>query len=267
MSTYVRVSLLSLFVLACSETSDSSSSSELPSGSSSGSSSDVSPPLEGVWVDSWDGTHEIDADAWFMGESVYHFIAMRADGPDAGWATAQNDEDNAWSAGLFSRFDFLRAPHNGWWFCQTSYDSASEEDARNTPAADPSDPENGGCGPFGWSRLYTPLPIRGDWVDDWEIAHTIREWSWLQDDWVFHILDYDLDGAFIIAQNDADNPWSPGLYSAFYWTEHAGDWWYCQSAYDAVDEQAARQAPVPDATDPSTGGCGVGTWSRLTPPT
>ena len=38
-----------------------------------------------------------------------------------------------------------------------SLDAASEEDALNTPAADSSDPANGGCGGFSWLHISTLL--------------------------------------------------------------------------------------------------------------
>lgn len=264
--------LLTLALTACPPPIDSepsSSSTDSTPGSESGSSEtapteslpDDAMPLAGGWVDNWEGTHLIDNDEWAMGESVFHLSVVDA---SEGWAVAQNSEDNDWSPGLWSRFDWVEASHNGWWFCQTSFDSPTEDDAIDTPPADPTDPATSGCGGFGWSRLYVPLPIRGSYVDGWEGSHDIREWTWTMGDSVFHVVDYNVDERWIIAQNDEDNDWNPELWSRFDWAEHDEAIWFCQTAFDAATEQAARDTPPADDTDPESSGCGGFSWSSLT---
>ena len=51
------------------------------------------------------------------------------------WMIAQNDEDNSWNAGLFSRFDWTEVEGQTY-FCQTTYDSATAKEALEAAAAD-----------------------------------------------------------------------------------------------------------------------------------
>ena len=218
-------------------------------------------PLVGEWVDHWEGHHAISNEGWSMGESQFHLTAVDA---TEGWAVAQNDTDNVWNPDLWSRFDWTEADHNGWWFCQTAFDADTEDEALATAAADPSDPSSAGCGGFAWTRLYVPLPLRGSWVDGWGGSHDIREWAWAMGDSTYHIVDYDIEERWIVAQNDEDNTWNPGLWSRFDWTEVEDSLWFCQTAFDADTEQAARDAGPADDSAPDSSGCGGFAWSALT---
>jgi hypothetical protein len=217
------------------------------------------PVLVGTFVDPYEGGHDITADTWTQGESVFHLMDWSS---DQGWIVAENDAGNEWNPGKWSRFDVLEA-RNGAWYCQTRFDAASEDEARTTPAADDADPTASGCGGFPWTRLYVPLPVRGDWVDNFGGTHKVREWRWESDALVFHVSDYDLDAKWIVAQNDNANAWNPGKWSRFDWVEQGGAFWFCQAAFDADSEAAAKAAPASTSTDPATGGCGGFPWSSL----
>ncbi len=71
-------------------------------------------------------------------------------------------------------------------------------------------------------------------------------------------------GNFAIARNDEANTYNPCLWSRFDWTFDGDDLYYCQTAFDAADEQAANSTPAADAKDLETG-CGGFAWSKLTP--
>lgn len=220
-------------------------------------------PFAGEWVDGFDGLHTVTDETWTMGTAVFLFVDVNADN---GTIIAENDPDNEYNPGAYSRFDWVQADGETW-FCQTAYDAATAADAADTPAADATDPATGGCGGFAWSRLYVPLALRGDWTDNWGSAHVIREWTWTMDGvGVFNVSDYDNAERVLIAQNDPANEYNPGKWSRFDWVEVEDTFYMCQTAFAADTEADARAAAAADATDPTTGGCGEGSfpWSSLT---
>lgn len=73
----------------------------------------------------------------------------------------------------------------------------------------------------------------------------------------------DNEGNFAIARNDEANTYNPCMWSRFDWTTDGGDLYYCQSAFDAADEQTAANVPAGDAENLETG-CGGFEWSKLT---
>lgn len=109
------------------------------------------------------------------------------------------------------------------------------------------------------------LEIAGAWVDDFGGTHDISETTWDMAFALFAITGYDNDGDWLVARNDAENDFAPGLWSRMDWTHDGTDHWFCQTLFDATSEQAAREVPRADDTDPATGGCGGFPWSMLTP--
>ena len=74
----------------------------------------------------------------------------------------------------------------------------------------------------------------------------------------------------LTAQNGSNNPYYPNLFSAFYWTKtDDGKLWFCQQVFDAESAEGALNAPPPDSSNPSQGGCGIPQnnfpWSELIP--
>jgi hypothetical protein len=216
--------------------------------------------LADSYDDSWGGTHGIDAFTWRSGDSSF---AITEVDEAAGWLVAQNGASNAWSPGLWSRFDWTRAD-GALFYCQTAYDAATEADALATSAAD-ADALGSGCGGFSWTELRPMLAINGDWFDSWGGSHSIDAFTWLSGSSSFAITRADDAAGWAVAQNGADNAWSPGLWSRFDWTWDAdGGLWYCQTAYDAASEADALATPAADATDPATTGCGSFAWTSMT---
>ena len=205
-----------------------------------------------------------------FGTSRYDLTQLDVD-PGSGSLIAQNSSENEYNPGLWSRFDFFGSAQSGY-FCQSSFDAASEEDA---VAATPADPENlkEGCGGFGWSTI-TPssdrIAIAGIHLDSYGGDNKVTDKAWTvgtgDSAATFEITQYDNASGFAIAENGAENEYNPGLWSRFDYVEYEGDWWVCTTAYAAASEQEAAETPASDATDPSSGGCG-GTfaWTNLTP--
>ena len=120
----------------------------------------------------------------------------------------------------------------------------------------------------GGSQEQQALEIVGSYSDDWGTTHTITESSWTQhsegmDDSVFEIAAYDNDADFLVAQGAAGNPFNPGKWSRFDWTESAGALYFCQIVFDAETQEAATANTGADRSDLEAGCNGFG-WSRLT---
>ena len=221
-------------------------------------------PISGDYEDNWGGEHLISAFTWINGYSEYH-ISTITETASGGKIVAQNSEYNDYNPEKWSVFDWAWSD-NELYYCQSTYDAADEATAEAAEGADASDLSSG-CGGFSWSQLRTPNPISGDWADNWGGAHSISAFVWENGSSNYRIsssqTDEDEDNGRIVAQNDANNDYNPGLWSVFDWT-WSSDWelYYCQSTYNAADEAAAEAAESADASDLSSG-CGGFSWSQL----
>ena len=102
----------------------------------------------GDYTDDFGGTHTVTETTWTMGFGVFNITQFDNDGQ---WLIAQNDSENEFSPDLWSRFDWTEDGAD-LYFCQTTFDSATEQDAVDAPAADSADLD-AGCGGFAWSQL------------------------------------------------------------------------------------------------------------------
>ncbi len=112
-------------------------------------------PLEiiGAYADDFGTTHTITADLWTMdfgGDPATFDVLQYSNADD--YLVAQNGAGNAFNPGLYSRFDWS-SYQNELYFCQGTFDAASEAEAAAAESPDPSGPTAGGCGGFPWSRL------------------------------------------------------------------------------------------------------------------
>ena len=222
----------------------------------------------GDYVDNFGGVHRVSQTVWISGWSpAAPTYAITQFDNDAQFLIAQNGADNTFSPDLYSRFDWAEADGK-LYFCQSAFDAATEA-AALAASADASDLA-AGCGGFGWSELIEgqgPLAIEGEWVDNFDTAHFITSDQWDVGTSVHAITQYDNALRFVIAQNDADNEFSPGLWSRFDFTwDDANVVWYCQTAFGAADEAAALATTAADATDLEGAGCGGFPWSQLLEP-
>lgn len=107
------------------------------------------------------------------------------------------------------------------------------------------------------------LEIVGEYVDEWGSEHTITDEQWQQDALLFHVLSYDNETDSLIAENDANNEWSAGLFSRFDWAWDGDSLYYCQTVYDAETAEDAEAAEPADAGN-LEGGCGEGfPWTLM----
>lgn len=115
--------------------------------------------ITGSYVDGFGGKHEVAAETWVQtsdfGEgpksSTFH-LTQHDNGKR--WVVGQNDEANEFSPSKWSRFDWVTTGAK-LYFCQTTYDAATEAAALAATPADSADLANG-CNGFAWSEL-TPV--------------------------------------------------------------------------------------------------------------
>jgi len=109
------------------------------------------------------------------------------------------------------------------------------------------------------------LEIVGSYTDDFDFSHEITASTWtMGGTGVFHIERFDNDGDTLVAQNDADNDYAPGLWSRMDWTFDGDDLYFCQFAYEAATQEDAEAADGADREDLDMG-CGGFVWSQLIP--
>jgi hypothetical protein len=210
----------------------------------------------GTWADNWGGETEISAQQWGSSTLLEYDNA-------ANWAVTQYPADDPWSGGKFAKQVWTEPAGGAWWLCTIEYAAESAQAAENTDKiADASDPAEGGCGGFAWTRMQVPLEVRGAWVDGFGFDHEFSSVSWDG----ARLAKYDNAANVAIAQFPASDPWNPLKYSKQVWTELAdGSFWQCTVAFSAETQAAAESAPDADASDPANGGCGGFGWSRMTP--
>ncbi|MBL9099998.1 MAG: hypothetical protein JNL82_03515 [Myxococcales bacterium] len=106
--------------------------------------------------------------------------------------------------------------------------------------------------------------IAGSYTDEYGSMHTIDAAAWTIDAAIFHLVAVDNEAVHLVARNDAANMYNPDLYSRFDWHVDGDAIFYCQSAFDAADADAAEATPAADGADMATG-CGGFPWTRLNP--
>jgi hypothetical protein len=225
--------------------------------------------ITGDYLDGYGGSHWIDNDVWIqtMAGSLLAFDIEVVDNGGQ-FAIGHNDAANAFSPDLYSRFDWV-VVDDALFYCQTAYDAESVAAAAAVARADDSDPANSGCGgAFPWTSMASGVSIAGRFTDSFGTAHWISTGRWIQGEGaeasIFWVQSYDEAEQVIIAQNDANNAFSPSLFSRFDFVWHEDALFFCQSSFDAQSAEAALAVARGDDADPTVGGCG-GTfpWSGL----
>lgn len=146
------------------------------------------------------------------------------------------------------------------------------DDSVDTPPADGSGDGSGqatGSGDGSGSVDETSIAIVGDYDTNFGGFFRVTDTS-LDNDWYapssHTVLDWSNAEGWILAQNDASAGFNPSLYSRFDFIVAEEGVYYCQTVYDAADEETALAAERADETDPATSGCGGAfAWTLLTP--
>ncbi|MEN9785546.1 MAG: hypothetical protein RLZZ299_810 [Pseudomonadota bacterium] len=262
---------LSLLLAACGGSDiDSAASTGTSTDTGTDTATDTTLDLEGAWVDPYGSTLDVTTDTIRMGypgtDPSGFTVAAWSDAE--GWVVARNDASNDYFAGLWSRFDWQRVDGE-LYLCQSVYDAADQQSAELAPRGDDADLD-AGCGGYPWSPLRHPLAVSGTWADTWGTQHIVDPFVWTMTDGDttsrYHIAVIDDVAGWVVAQNDADNAWSPSAWSRIEWYwDSLGALLMCQSTYDATSKDAALAGPLADRSDVLAGGCGGFAWTAMTP--
>ncbi|MEE2788569.1 MAG: hypothetical protein VX589_14595 [Myxococcota bacterium] len=113
-----------------------------------------------------------------------------------------------------------------------------------------------------------PPDIIGTFTDG-SGTHTVADGKWTQTydgvDSVFNFISVDNQAQSLIAQNAAENAFSPNLFSRMDWIWHSEGLFYCTIVFDSESAEAAKNAPAANAETPAESGCNTFPWSALTP--
>lgn len=109
--------------------------------------------IVGTYTDAFGTSHEISDSAWiqtFPGYEPMSFDISAWDNAER-WVVARNGEDNAYDAGMWSRFDWSAGSDGHLYYCQSVFSAESEQGATDAPAA--GEDLDAGCGGFSWTDL------------------------------------------------------------------------------------------------------------------
>jgi hypothetical protein len=107
----------------------------------------------------------------------------------------------------------------------------------------------------------------GEFEDDYGSRYTITAGEWLQQPRAkYSIVEWHVEGEYLIAQNDAGNPSDGGRWTRIDWLRFADtppwEWGFCMSAYDAATAAEAEARRVAERATPRTG-CNGHPFSRM----
>lgn len=103
--------------------------------------------LTGNWDTNFGTQEMIDSSAW--GATTVVFFDN-----DKNFAITQNADDAEFSPGKFSKLVWTDLVDQSYWYCTADFGKDTAEQAENTSnTPDASDPANGGCNDFGWTKL------------------------------------------------------------------------------------------------------------------
>jgi hypothetical protein len=112
------------------------------------------------------------------------------------------------------------------------------------------------------------LSIEGTYLDEFDTNHEITADTWTityvgTNPSVFHIAEIDEAQRYLVAQNDANNEYSPNLWSRFDWFfDSSNQLYFCQIAYDQASQEEASALNTANRDDLMMG-CAGFSWSKL----
>jgi hypothetical protein len=105
--------------------------------------------------------------------------------------------------------------------------------------------------------------ITGDWNDNFGGMTTITDDLWGAD----KVIEVDTTNRVAIIQYAEDDMFNPNKFNRYVWTAPAqdGSFFFCTEVFgkDTLAEAKADPA-TSDASDPTTGGCGMFPWTKMT---
>ena len=107
--------------------------------------------IKGSYETTFDESYDISSVAWGA-QTIVEFDNS------ARWAITQNPADDEWNPSAFNRLVWTAPADDGaFWVCTVDFGlDTAEAAAASTNEADATDPENSGCGGFGWTGYSVP---------------------------------------------------------------------------------------------------------------
>lgn len=220
--------------------------------------------LIGVWASNF-GTEEVVTEDAFNGSSVVEFDnALNV-------LITQNASDSTFGPNLFNKIEWIDEKDDRSYYCFADFGLATLEEAQNSPmTADPTDPDNGGCGMFPWTRIRRAIVLRGSYTTNFDGMETVTATVWDQG---FgppaRLVDWSDDEGWVITQNDPDAEFNPDLYNRieFIPGPTTGSYYYCTVDFGlATAQDALASTMTADPSDPENTGCGGAFgWTRIDP--
>ncbi len=219
--------------------------------------------VAGTWISNFGTVRELTSDSWGQ-QTIVEF---------------SNEQDYAItrtmgeSGETYSKLVWTQAPEPPFYYCTVDFGLESAEAARNTDkTADASNPSEGGCGMFAWTKMRKPIEITGRYDDQFDNTPVfeITPKVWNTQGIGASIVDWSNEDNWAITQNPEDAEFSPEKYNRIVWIEpeESGLTYYCTVDFGLDTEEAARNSmKTADPSNPEMGGCGSmdSPWTRLMP--
>ena len=140
----------------------------------------------------------------------------------------------------------------------------TEDETTGGETTESGDSGDGDSGDGDGDGAAAELKVRGEFTDNWDVAHVISSTEWTVGSDSYSISAFDNQGEFVVAQNGSENAYDPGMWSRFDLAFVGNALYYCQTGYAEESEQAAMELERSDDSDPATTGCGGEfAWSQL----
>ena len=181
------------------------------------------------------------------------------------FAITQQPADDQFNPSKFSKIVWTEPANGFFWYCTVEFGKDTADDAKGTTmTADSTDPANGGCGGFSWTRLGPDIEIAGSYTSSFGGDETISAGMW----GTSFVREYDNDTNVVYLQLPPDDMFNPDKYNKVVYTEPdtGGAFYYCWVDFGLDTLTAAKTSTQTwDDSDPDNAGCGGFSWTKLTP--
>ncbi len=213
--------------------------------------------IEGDWEDVFGDFHSITQQTWTNPTGTFHVVEFDN---DVGWVITRNDDQNSFNAGKYSKFEWLEDSQGQSFFCQSVFESVTEEGTMDTSAN--RDDLEIGCRGMGWKRYRAAMPIRGAYIDGFSIPHTINAFRWNWGAYVYHVVEFPYEDHLVVVRNDQNNPDGANQWSQLAWVEESRNIWVCKVG---TSETIESVRDLSSERDNLLSGCNGQEWTQLVP--
>jgi hypothetical protein len=178
-------------------------------------------------------------------------------------AYVQNPATDMFNPNKFAKNVWTNTVDGNFYYCTIDFGFETLDAAKaSTKVADSTNPGQSGCGGFPWTKLLTPVEVRGTYTSNFGGMETITSTSWSGTE----IVKASNANNYVVLYSDAEAPFNPNTFAKVVWTEPVGgSFHYCFVDFGRTTLMAAETTTkTADATNPDVGGCGGFSWTKLT---